>query len=110
MCNRVLAALIVSVCLGWGTTTEAAAQVISQAPASPSWEMVPPRPGPAYAWIGGHWMWNGTRYAWITGHYALPPYTGAHWLNGYWRRVADGWEYVDGRWTSPSAPKTRERV
>lgn len=72
--------------------------------------MVPPKPGPGYAWVGGHWMWNGLRYAWITGHFAPRPFPGAQWVSGHWQQVMDGWQYVGGYWSSPNASKAVKRV
>lgn len=58
--------------------------------------VVPPCPGPGYAWVGGYWYPNGARYAWRAGYWARPPYAHAYWVGpryygrryyrGYWRR------------------------
>ena len=98
---RVLLGLLLAFCFSWGMLGTALAQVVSQIPRSPSWQMVPPKLGPQCAWIEGHWQWNGQRYAWISGHYERRPNPGSHWIDGHWQRVAGGWQYVQGYWTSP---------
>jgi len=69
--------------------------------------IMPPRPGPAYEWVGGYWYPAGNRYRWHAGYWTLPPYPGAHWVvprhengrffNGYWDGPRGRFEH-DHRW------------
>jgi hypothetical protein len=40
----------------------------------PSGEVAPPRPGPDYLWVPGHWAWRGRDlgYVWMPGRWVLP--------------------------------------
>ncbi len=40
----------------------------------PSSEVAPPRPGPDYLWVPGHWAWRGRDlgYVWMPGRWVLP--------------------------------------
>ncbi|MBC7173727.1 MAG: YXWGXW repeat-containing protein, partial [Polyangiaceae bacterium] len=44
-----------------------------------------------YAWIPGHWDWNGESYVWEQGVWVMP-------APGY-EYVPPRWEWIDGRWT-----------
>jgi hypothetical protein len=54
---------------------------------------VPPAPraivGPGYAWVSGHWRWNGVRRVWIGGHRIAR--TGYRYVPAHWARGAPGW-------------------
>ena len=41
---------------------------------APSGEVAPPRPGPEYVWVPGHWAWRGRDlgYVWLPGRWVLP--------------------------------------
>jgi hypothetical protein len=56
--------------------------------------VLPPSPGPAYAWIPGYWYPVGNHYKWHEGYYTRPPYAGAHWIEPR----HDGRNYVFGYW------------
>ncbi len=61
-------------------------------------EVVPPRPHPGWVWQPGFHRWDGARYIWVGGHWAEPPYGGAHWVEGHWRRGPGGYVWVEGHW------------
>ncbi len=67
---------------------------------APQAEIVPPSPGPAYVWVGGHWAWRGPRrgYVWIPGYYAVPVQPGWVWVPGYWAPSGGGYVWVEGHW------------
>jgi hypothetical protein len=56
-------------------------------PPPPPDEVQPVSPGADYVWVGGDWVWNGG-WVWVGGHWAFPPFHGAIWYHGGWRR---GW-------------------
>lgn len=69
-------------------------------PPPPPVEVQPPAPSPDYVWIGGDWVWNGG-WVWVGGHWAYPPYPGAIWFHGGWRRGGWGWgryHHYGGHW------------
>ena len=68
-------------------------------PPPPPAETEPPAPGPDYVWVGGDWVWNGG-WVWVGGHWAYPPYPGAIWFHGGWRRGWGwgGYRHYGGHW------------
>jgi YXWGXW repeat-containing protein len=80
---------------------DAAATVAAPYPPPPARaEIPPPDLLPGSLWQFGHWTWDGARYLWTPGRYIERPSPDANWLPGYWRQQADGWVWVDGRWSS----------
>ena len=62
-------------------------------------EAVPPRPGPGYFWIDGHWRWEGGNHVWVTGHWE-PERRGERWTAAQWKLEPGGrWAFVDGYWS-----------
>jgi hypothetical protein len=61
-------------------------------------EVVPPRPGPGWAWHPGRWDWRGGRWVWLGGRYVRGPRVGAAWVTGHWVHRPRGWVYVRGHW------------
>jgi hypothetical protein len=59
-------------------------------------EFIGPRPGAAYAWVGGHYGWYPSlhRYNWVRGAWLVPPYRGAVWAHPHY----DGRFFVGGHW------------
>ena len=55
-------------------------------------------PGPEFAWISGHYSWNGTSYFWVPGHYERHPFGRHVWLQGYWGHNNRGWYWTEGHW------------
>lgn len=94
--------LLLAVALGLGFAAgmmpaPSSAQVwVRVGPPAPRREVVRPRPGPGYVWVGGYWGWNGGAYAWRPGYWARHggAWCPGHWQNGYRR----GWHWVPGRW------------
>jgi hypothetical protein len=67
-------------------------------PPPPPTEVQPPTPGPDYVWVDGDWVWNGG-WVWVGGHWAYPPYPGAVWFHGGWRRGGwGGYRRYGGHW------------
>lgn len=80
------------------TTAPTAVQTPQTPPPPPPTESEPPTPGPNYVWVGGDWVWN-NGWVWVGGRWALPPYPGAIWYHGGWRRGwRGGWRHDRGRW------------
>ena len=87
-----LAAVLIS-------TSTAEAQVVTLAPPTPRAEMIPAPPGPAFAWVPGHWRWQGHAWHWVRGHYRRAPRPGALWIAGGWQPGPGlGWHWVPGHW------------
>lgn len=66
-------------------------------PPAPVRVVQPPRPGPRYIWVPGHYTHSGGSYHWQRGHWKTPPRRNAvwvaphysvrkgHWVRGHWR-------------------------
>ena len=69
-------------------------------------EVIPPSPGPEFAWIKGHWEWNRTRdqWVWYSGSWQKFPAPNAVWQSGYWAQQGNQWNWVDSHWAVPTAP------
>ena len=61
-------------------------------------EVIPARPHAGWVWQPGFHRWDGARYVWVGGHCAEPPYRGAVWVRGHWRRGPGGYVWVEGHW------------
>ena len=56
--------------------------------------VLPPRPGPEFAWVDGYWYPVGSHYRWHSGYWSRPVYPAARWVaprhdgerfyHGYW--------------------------
>lgn len=70
-------------------------------------EVMPPSPGPDYAWVTGHWEWDtpGMRWVWWGGTWQRPPAPNAIWQAGYWSQQGNGWVWVGSHWAIPTAPQ-----
>ncbi len=72
---------------------------VNIAPPAPIVETRPGAPGSGYAWIPGHWRWNGARYVWVRGHWSAAPSPYRYWVAGHWAEGSRGrWHWVDGHW------------
>ena len=69
---------------------------VQVAPPAPLVETIPAAPGAGYAWVPGHYRWNGSSYVWLRGHYDhhAGRYCGGHWGHSHNR----GYYWVEGRW------------
>src|SRR6266849_3055025 len=67
-------------------------------PPPPQVEVVPGAPGPAYAWVGGHWAWRRGGYVWLPGYWAVPATPGYVWTPGHWAARPGGYVWVEGHW------------
>jgi YXWGXW repeat-containing protein len=61
-------------------------------------EVIPPRPGPNYVWVGGFQRYEGRAYVWVPGHYVVPPHRHARWVLGHWAHRRGGYVWVEGHW------------
>lgn len=82
----------------------------SVAPPAPLVEVVPPQPGPGYAWINGYWGWDGQRYVWNRGSWGLPPGPGYAWQPYGWVAAGPGYRFVPGRWYPYGSPPNIQYV
>lgn len=55
-------------------------------------------PTTTYAWIPGHWEWNGRDWDWAHGKWVEPPYTEAVWVPSQWEWNDHEWVWVPGHW------------
>ncbi len=79
-----------------GETAQPTTTVVEEAPPAPLPEtVIVERPGPAYAWVGGEWVWNGGWF-WRAGYWAYHP--GGVWVEGGWSRGPRGWSHSPGHW------------
>ena len=78
--------------------SSAAEIIIGVTPPALQAEIVPPVPGPGWAWRPGYWRWNGVRYVWVGGRYLRGPRAGAVWVAGHWAERPRGWVWVPGHW------------
>jgi hypothetical protein len=74
-------------------------QVVYQAPPPPPEQAVVAAPLPeyAYAWIPGHWTWQG-HWAWINGTWVPRPRPHAVWVPGQWAKRGHRYIWIRGRW------------
>ena len=92
--TTVLAALLLA-----GGTSVASAQVslgirIGPPPPPRVVRVLPPRPGPEFAWVDGYWYPVGRHYKWHAGYWTRPPYAGARWVSPH----HDGERFFTGYW------------
>ena len=92
--TTVLAALLLA-----GGTSVAGAQVslgirIGPPPPPRVVRVLPPRPGPEFAWVDGYWYPVGRHYKWHAGYWTRPPYAGARWVSPH----HDGERFFTGYW------------
>ncbi|MCP1118913.1 YXWGXW repeat-containing protein [Robbsia andropogonis] len=73
--NKLLAAAgVVAVVAVCGNVAAFAQEVIVARPAPPPLRVeVAPPPRVGYAWVRGHWQWDGRAYAWVPGHWRGSP-------------------------------------
>lgn len=76
------------------------APIVTAPPALPpvQVEAPPPSPGPAYAWVPGHWVWRRRGYVWAPGYWAVPATPGYVWAPGHWAPRGGGFVWIEGRW------------
>jgi hypothetical protein len=56
-------------------------------------------PGEGYAWIKGHWQWDGAQWIIVHGHWAHRPHERAVWVAGEWHEHHHGhWGWHEGYW------------
>jgi hypothetical protein len=85
---------------GWSPMPEPQMQsntAVQVPPPAPVAETPPPTPGPDYVWVDGDWVWNGG-WVWVGGRWVVPPFHGALWYHGGWRRGWNGYRRAPGRW------------
>ena len=98
--------------------------IVDSPPPSAKIEHVPPDPGPACAWLDGHWEWASETWEWTPGawlaveegcHFALPeavwvPSEGRgllFYLSGQWYRDKDGGKCGNPRVCRAAASEAR---
>jgi hypothetical protein len=60
--------------------------------------VIPPAPGPGYAWLNGYWHWDGDEYLWHRGRWDVRPAPGYVWLHHGWTQDRDRYRLMPGRW------------
>ena len=92
--------LFVCACVAMGFSYSAAAQQI-YVKVHPVVPVVvrPAPPSPRHIWVAEEWKPNGRGgYVYAGGYWAAPPYAGAVWIPGHWKRGPYGDYWVAGHW------------
>lgn len=76
----------------------AVATYAQQAPPPPIADVSGPQPGPAMAFIGGHYQWSGAGYNWLSGRWVAIPAGYTQWVAGRWVQNHLGWYWINGYW------------
>jgi hypothetical protein len=71
--------------------------VVTREPPPDQSEDSGPAPGTEYAWVRGHWVWNGTDWVWRRGHWEVRR-AGYQWVPGHWVQRPAGWVWIEGHW------------
>ena len=66
-------------------------------PPAPQPEAIPAVPAGDYAWMPGHWGWNGA-WIWIGGRWMVKPYVTARWEPGFWEKRGHKYFWIEGTW------------
>ncbi|OJW07429.1 MAG: hypothetical protein BGO49_26025 [Planctomycetales bacterium 71-10] len=85
--------------------------VVPKSPPPPVVERPAAEPPSSEArWIEGYWDWlaESGKFAWVTGTWRVPP-PGRFWVNGLWKRDADGWRRTPGFWSDRSTDRIAYR-
>jgi hypothetical protein len=104
MSNPKTASLFATLVFGLIMTTSACAPrgrvavYVPSPPPPPVRETIAVAPGPAYVWIPGYHMWNGSVYVWTPGRWELRPTRRHAWVPGHWKHDRRGWYWVEGHW------------
>ena len=63
-------------------------------------EVIIAAPGPRdrFAWVEGHWRWDGHDYDWIPGHWIKRPRGRHGWVAGRWVARHGEWVWREGHW------------
>jgi hypothetical protein len=51
-----------------------------------------------YVWVEEDWKWAHGKYIWAGDRWTVPPYQGAGWSQGHWKKNEHGWYWVQGHW------------
>jgi hypothetical protein len=58
----------------------------------------PPPPGRDFIWVNEEWAPRGGAYEFAGGRWIRPPYPGAVWIPGHWKRHFRDWVWIPGHW------------
>ncbi len=67
-------------------------------PPPPVEEVVAPRPGPDYVWIGGFYSYERGRHVWHAAHWERPPHGHAVWVEPRWEHREGRYVFTPGFW------------
>jgi hypothetical protein len=95
-----ISALIISLCLTASTALYAQQHYVAEQPVRPHATTRPQAPRQGYVWIEEDWRWAGGKYLWAGDRWTAPPYQGAGWAKGHWKKNEHGWYWNPGHWTS----------
>lgn len=56
------------------------------------------RPGRAYVWVSGYWVYQHGHHAWVPGHWAVPPRGRHAWVEPRWERRGGSYVFIEGTW------------
>jgi len=80
------------------------AAIVSSIPPPPPRVVVVPAERPGYAWQPGYWTRVGDGWEWVDGRWiALPPHY--RWSPSHWEQAPDGtWHLLPGHWVPVQPP------
>ncbi|HTM02673.1 MAG TPA: hypothetical protein VL173_04145 [Vicinamibacterales bacterium] len=67
-------------------------------PPAPRFERRVIAPRPNLVWVEGYYRRHGNRYEWVPGYWIEPPRPRAVWVPGRWEREPRGWFFSAGFW------------
>ena len=77
------------------------AQVYLKKVPPPVQKKIPPRSSKYEIWVPEDWVLVGTKYVHRDGYWEFPPTPKSHYVKGYWKKSAAGYERIPGYWLNP---------
>jgi len=72
---------------------------VAEAPPPQRREVVSERPDAGFVWIQGYWVRSSDSYDWVPGRWERAPQPRQTWQPGRWKRHnRNGWYWAPGRW------------
>jgi hypothetical protein len=73
------------------------AVVVNTVPPPPRPDLLSRSPGPAYAWVPGHWAWRNA-WVWVAGSFQVIPAGRHQWVAGQWLPQGGQYRWQPGYW------------
>jgi hypothetical protein len=75
-------------------------RIAGEAPPPVRYEQRPPRAHQDDVWINGYWDRRGDRWEWATGRWERPVNRQTHWVNARYTRQGNHYRYDPGHWSN----------